>query len=284
MRIGVLTIFPELFEPFLSTSLIGKAREKGLLEVRVHDLRDYTGDRHRSVDDEPYGGGGGMVMTAPPWIRAVRAVAADLDAGAGEAGGGPCRRVLLSPQGERLDDAGVRRLAARAAGGGLVLLCGRYEGIDERVRQTVVDEEVSIGDYVLSGGELPAMVLIEALSRQVPGVVGLADSVANDSFRDGLLDHPHYTRPPEVEGLAVPAVLTSGDHAAIGRWRRQEALQATLAKRPDLLESPAVVAGLSREQRRGLAELRESQEQEASRGPAAGRGREAACAASAKSK
>ena len=225
MRVRVLTIFPELFEPFLSTSLIGKAREKGLLDVRVFDLRQFTEDRHRSVDDEPYGGGGGMVMTAPPWIRAVRAVSEE---------GSPWR-VLLSPQGARLDDARVRELAARAAESGLVLLCGRYEGIDERVRQTVVDEEISIGDYVLSGGELPAMVLIEALSRQVPGVVGLADSVANDSFRGGLLDYPHYTRPPVVEGLAVPAVLTSGDHAAIRRWREGEALRATRAKRPDLL-------------------------------------------------
>jgi len=242
MRVRVLTIFPELFEPFLSTSLIGKAREKDLLDVRVFDLRQFTEDRHRSVDDEPYGGGGGMVMTAPPWIRAVRMVAE---------GGNPWR-VLLSPQGARLDDARVRELAARAAESGIVLLCGRYEGIDERVRQTVVDEEISIGDYVLSGGELPAMVLIEALSRQVPGVVGLADSVANDSFRGGLLDYPHYTRPPVVEGLAVPAVLTSGDHAAIRRWRESEALRATRAKRPDLLERPEVAAALTREQRREL--------------------------------
>ena len=158
MRVRVLTIFPELFEPFLSTSLIGRAREKGLLDVRVFDLREFTEDRHRSVDDEPYGGGGGMVMTAPPWIRAVRAVSE----GAGVEGDRPWR-VLLSPQGARLDEARVRGLAARAAAGGLVLLCGRYEGIDERVRETVVDEEISIGDYVLSGGELPAMVLIEAL-------------------------------------------------------------------------------------------------------------------------
>jgi tRNA (guanine37-N1)-methyltransferase len=255
MRVDVLTIFPELLAPFLAASLIGKAREKGLLEVRVHDLRGFTEDRHRSVDDEPYGGGGGMVMTAPPWVRAVRAVSGE---------GRRPWRVLLSPQGARLDDAKVRELAGR---GDLVLLCGRYEGIDERVLETVVDEEVSIGDYVLSGGELPAMVLIEALSRQVPGVVGLADSVANDSFREGLLDHPHYTRPPVVEGLAVPAVLTSGDHAAIRRFREREALRATLAKRPDLLERAEVIAGLTREQRRELEELRG-----------------AACAALAKSK
>jgi len=242
MRVQVLTIFPELFEPFLSTSLVGRAVEKGLLEVRVHDLRSFTEDRHRSVDDEPYGGGGGMVMTAPPWIRAVRTVS----------GEGRPWRVLLSPQGARLDEAKVRELAARDD---LVLLCGRYEGIDERVRLTVVDEEVSIGDYVLSGGELPAMVLIEALSRQVPGVVKLADSVENDSFRAGLLDHPHYTRPPVVEDLAVPEVLTSGDHAAIRRWREREALRATLAKRPDLLAGPEALARLTREQRRVLEEV-----------------------------
>ena len=233
MHIQVVTIFPELFAPFLATSLIGRAVGNGLVRVEVHDLRDFTADRHRSVDDEPYGGGGGMVMTAPPWIAAVRALAggAGQPAAGGEAGPPPWR-VLLSPQGVRLDDAKVRQLAGR---GRLMLLCGRYEGVDERVRQTVVDEEVSIGDYVLSGGELPAMVLIEAVSRQVPGVVGQADSVSQESFREGLLDHPHYTRPPVVEGLAVPPVLLSGDHAAIRRWRREQALRATRDKRPDLL-------------------------------------------------
>jgi tRNA (guanine37-N1)-methyltransferase len=227
MRLTVVTIFPELFAPFRRSSLVGRAIERGLLRVDVHDLRDFAADRHRSVDDEPYGGGGGMVMMAPPWIRAVR----ELGVGA--------RRILLSPQGERLDDARVRRLAAREH---LLLLCGRYEGIDERVRQTVVDEELSIGDYVLSGGELPAMVLIEALSRQVPGVVGLAESVESESFRHGLLDHPHYTRPPVVEGLEVPPVLLSGDHAAIARWRQREALRATWRKRPDLLAGASLDA------------------------------------------
>lgn len=242
MRVQVLTIFPELFDPFLRTSLVGRAIEKGLLDVRVHDLREHAEDRHRSVDDEPYGGGGGMVMMAPPWLRAVRTVS-----------GEGSWRVLLSPQGARLDDAKVRELAAR---GDLVLLCGRYEGIDERVRASVVDEEVSIGDYVLSGGEMPAMVLIEAVSRQVPGVVRLSESVVRDSFRTGLLDHPHYTRPPVVEGMAVPEVLTSGDHAAIERWRERQALLATIEKRPDLLERPEVLAGLTKEQRRELEERR----------------------------
>jgi len=239
VRIQVLTIFPELFRPFLETALLGRAIERQLLTVEVHDLRGFTRDRHRSVDDEPFGGGGGMVMTAPPWLRAVRELSV---------GSSPWR-VLLSPQGRRLDEAKVRDLTRR---GDLVLLCGRYEGIDERVRQLVVDEEVSIGDFVVSGGELPAMLLIEAVSRQVPGVVQRSDSVERDSFRAGLLDFPHYTRPAEVEGRTVPEVLLSGDHAAIERWRELEALRLTLEKRPDLLAT----ARLSPAQSRELARLR----------------------------
>ena len=225
MWIGALTIFPELFAPFLATSLVGRARERGLLEVEVRDLRDFTEDRHRVVDDEPYGGGGGMVMKAPPWVRAVREMSA----------GRRPWRVLLSPQGRRLDDAKAQELASRPE---LLLLCGRYEGIDERVRELVVDEELSIGDYVLSGGELPAMVLIEVVSRCVPGVVQQASSVERDSFRRGLLDHPHYTRPRVWRGREVPEVLLSGDHALIDRWRRAAALARMRTIRPDLLDRP----------------------------------------------
>jgi len=223
MRIDIVTIFPEMFSAFLRTGVLGRAVGAGILNVQVHDLRDYAGNPHRSVDDEPYGGGGGMVMTAPPWIAAIRALSRD----------GSPRRILMTPQGRRLDNDKVIELAQRAH---IVLLCGRYEGIDERVREMVVDEEVSIGDYVLSGGEVPSMVLIESVSRELPGVVGLPQSVEQDSFRDGLLDYPHYTRPRVVEGLAVPDVLRSGHHGDIDEWRRRRALEITQEKRPDLLE------------------------------------------------
>jgi tRNA (guanine37-N1)-methyltransferase len=210
--------------------------------VSIHDLRDFTDDRHRTVDDEPYGGGSGMVMKAPPWIQAVRELAEE----------GRSWRVLLTPRGEGLAEGKVCQLVDHPE---LVLLCGRYEGIDERVRQTVVDEEISIGDYVLSGGELPAMVLIEAISRQIPGVVGSPASVEQDSFRHGLLDFPHYTRPREVEGLGVPEVLLSGDHAAIRAWRERRALEVTLDRRPDLLESACLTTG----QKRVLVEIEQDE-------------------------
>ncbi len=239
MRVTVLTIFPELFSDFVRTSLVGRAVVAGDLRIDIVDLRDFTEDPHRVVDDAPYGGGAGMVMLAEPWIRAVRAVTAGRDA----------HRVLLSPIGCPLNDASVRSLAEQPD---LVLLCGRYEGLDDRVRATVVDQEISLGDFVLSGGEVAAMAVIEAVSRQIPGVVGDPASVEQDSFRDGLLDHPHYTRPREVAGLAVPEVLVSGDHAAIARWRRKEALRNTLRRRPELLEP----SRLSAEDRSLLEEVR----------------------------
>lgn len=234
MRIRVLTLFPELFTPFFAASLIGRARENGLIELEARDLRDFTSDRHRVADDMPYGGGGGMVMKAEPWLAAIESLSQ----------GERPWRVLMSPQGKRLDERKVRELAARPY---LLLLCGRYEGVDERVIESAVDEEISIGDFVLSGGELPAMVVIEALSRQIPGVVQLLESVENDSFRSGLLDYPHYTRPRVVAGREAPEVLLSGDHAKILAWRRRQALAATLRKRPDLLESAPLDAGSLRE-------------------------------------
>lgn len=251
MRITVITIFPELFSDFLRTSLLGRAIAGGGLEIRVADLRDYTSDPHRVVDDQPYGGGAGMVMMVEPWVRAVEALT----------GGRSVHRVLLSPQGSRLDDHHVRRLAEHEE---LLLLCGRYEGVDHRVREAVVDEELSLGDFVLSGGEVAAMAVIEAVSRQIPGVVGDPLSVENDSFRDGLLDYPHYTRPRRAAGLEVPEVLLSGDHAAIARWRRKESIRSTLLRRPDLLER----LELGSEDRELLAEVRAEEEGRAGRGRA----------------
>ena len=222
MRIDVLTIFPGIIEGPLRESLLGKAVAVGVLDVRVHDIRDHTADRHRQVDDEPFGGGPGMVMKAEPVFRAVEAL-----------GEGPKRVILLSPAGRRLDQALVRELAAEPW---LVLICGRYEGVDERVVEGLPAEEVSIGDYVLSGGELPALVVLEAVGRLVPGVVGKEESLARESFEDALLDHPHYTRPQEFRGLRVPEVLVSGDHARIEEWRRRAAEEKTRRNRPDLLE------------------------------------------------
>ena len=223
MRIDVLTIFPGIFESPLRESLLGKAVEAGLLDVRVHDIRDSTTDKHRQVDDESYGGGPGMVMKPEPIFAAVRTL-----------GEGDMRLLLLSPAGRRLDQALVRELAGEPW---LVLICGRYEGVDERVVEGLPAEEVSIGDYVLSGGEVPALVVIEAVTRLIPGVIGREESHERDSFGpEGLLDHPHYTRPAEFRGMAVPEVLLSGNHAEIERWRREAALEKTRRNRPDLLE------------------------------------------------
>jgi tRNA (guanine37-N1)-methyltransferase len=221
MRIDVLTIFPAIIEGPLRESLLGKAIEAGILDVRVHDIRDHATGRHRQVDDEPFGGGPGMVMMADPLFRAVEAL-----------GEGHKRVILLSPAGRRLDQPLVRELASEPW---LVLVSGRYEGVDERVVEGLPAEEVSIGDYVVSGGELPALVVIEAVTRLVPGVVGTDESLARESFEEGLLDHPHYTRPQEYRGLRVPDVLVSGDHARIEEWRRRAAQEKTRRNRPDLL-------------------------------------------------
>jgi tRNA (guanine37-N1)-methyltransferase len=219
----VITLFPELFAGFLGASLIGKAQKAGLLSIRLVDLRDYAHDRHRTVDDAPYGGGSGMVMKTAPIIEALAAAPRS-------------RRVLLTPQGRPFDQERARALAAASP---VLLFCGRYEGVDERVRR-IFDEELSLGDFVLNGGEVAAMAVIEAVSRLVPGVLGNAESVVEESFTSGLLEYPHYTRPEIVNGERVPEVLLSGDHGRVARWRRGQALLRTTQRRPDLFERLAL--------------------------------------------
>ena len=231
VRIDVVTIFPRMVEAGLAEGVVGRARTAGLLDIVVHNLRDFTTDKHHVVDDVPFGGGPGMVMKPEPFFAAVSAIRA--------ARGTPGAVILMSPAGERFTQQGARRLAGVEH---FVLLCGRYEGIDERVREALATEEVSIGDYVLSGGEVPALVVIDAVARLVPGVVGDDQSVEADSFTRGLLDYPHYTRPAEYEGRPVPEVLLSGHHAEIRRWRRETALQRTKERRPDLLATAALDA------------------------------------------
>jgi tRNA (guanine37-N1)-methyltransferase len=227
VRIDVVTIFPEYLDGALGLSLLGRARELGLLDVRFHDPRDHATDRHRSVDDAPFGGGAGMVMTPEPLFATVEA--ADL----------PRPLLLLSASGRRFDQAMAAELAA---GPGFSLICGRYEGVDQRVADHLCDGEVSVGDFVLAGGEAAALVMIEAVSRLVPGVLGNEESVAEESFADGLLEYPQYSRPAEFRGWTVPEVLRSGDHARVARWRRAEALRRTLARRPELLEGGAALS------------------------------------------
>ena len=232
MTFDIVTIFPAMIEQPLAAGIIGRAIGRGTLDVRVRDLRDFTTDRHRVVDDQPYGGGPGMVLKPDPIFRALDAIEAER--------GRPLTVILTSPQGERFTQAAAQRLSRAEH---VVLLCGRYEGVDDRVRARVT-EELSIGDYVLTGGELPALVMLDAVARLVPGVVGDEQSVAEDSFSRGLLDFPQFTRPAEIAGaerpLKVPDVLLSGNHAEIRRWRKREALSRTLARRPDLLESAAL--------------------------------------------
>jgi tRNA (guanine37-N1)-methyltransferase len=241
MKFDIVTIFPRMVQAGLAEGVVGRAIERGLMDVAVHDLRDATSDRHRTVDDQPYGGGPGMVMKVEPFMRTVERIATTR--------GMPAAVVLLSPQGKPFRQADAERLAAV---GHVALLCGRYEGMDERVRELVATEELSIGDYVLSGGELPALVIVDAVGRLVPGVVGDEQSIEEDSFSGGLLDHPHYTRPAEIAGHRVPAVLLSGHHADVRRWRRRSALTRTLERRPDLLAE----AALDAEDRALLDEIR----------------------------
>jgi len=219
MKIDVITIFPKMFDAVLGESMIKRAQEKGVLQIALHNLRDYTHDRHRSVDDRPYGGGPGMVMRPEPVFEAVEAIKT-----------ANCRTVLMSPQGERLSTPMAQRLSAVER---LILICGHYEGVDERVK-TLVDESVSIGDYVLTGGELPAMVLIDAVARFLPGVIGHAQAAAEDSFAAGWLEHPQYTRPPVFRGMAVPDILLSGDHKQVAHWRKLQSVAKTMQLRPDL--------------------------------------------------
>jgi tRNA (guanine37-N1)-methyltransferase len=240
MTFDIVTIFPAMIEQPLAAGVLGRAIERGTLDVKVRDLRDFTTDRHRVVDDVPYGGGPGMVLKPDPFFRALDAIEAER--------GTPLTVVLTSPQGRRFTQAEARRLSGLAH---VVLLCGRYEGFDDRVRERVT-EELSIGDYVLTGGELPALVILDAIARFVPGVVGQEQSVAEDSFSRGLLDFPQYTRPPEIADLRVPDVLLSGNHAEIRRWRKREALSRTLERRPDLLDD----AALDDEEREMLRELK----------------------------
>jgi tRNA (guanine37-N1)-methyltransferase len=228
VRIDVITIFPAMIEAALAEGVVGRARARGVLDIRVHDLRDYTEDRHRTVDDVPYGGGPGMVMKPEPLFRAVEA-AGDVEKDEPRR---PAPVILMTPQGRLLTHEVATRLSALER---MIVICGRYEGVDERVSEALATDEISIGDYVLSGGELPALVLIDAVARLVPGVVGDAESVVKESFADGLLDYPHYTRPAVFRGLAVPDVLVSGNHGEIERWRAQQRVRRTEERRPDLL-------------------------------------------------
>ncbi|HXG55104.1 MAG TPA: tRNA (guanosine(37)-N1)-methyltransferase TrmD [Vicinamibacterales bacterium] len=241
MTFDIITIFPKMVEAPLVEGIVGRAIERGLVSVNVHDLREFTTDRHRVVDDTPFGGGPGMVLKPEPLFRALDRIKSTR--------GAPGAVVLTSPDGPRL----THRTAVRLRDlGHVAILCGRYEGVDERVRRHLATEEISIGDYVLSGGELPALVIVDAVARLVPGVVGDEQSVARDTFATGLLDFPQYTRPAEFDGMAVPPVLLSGHHGEIERWRRREALARTFERRPDLLDG----APLSAEDRTLLSELR----------------------------
>ncbi len=244
VRFDVLTLFPGMFAPVLAQSMLKRGQEKGLLVVRVHNLRDFTADRHKVVDDTPYGGGAGMVMKAEPILQAVSAVQREA-----QSQGEEIRLLFPTPHGRPLTQSYAQELATESRR--MVILCGHYEGVDERVRLALEPEEISLGDYVLTGGELPALVLIDATTRLVPGVLGDPSSAVDESFSDSLLEYPQYTRPAEIEGIPVPEVLLSGHHEAIRLWRRKQALRSTYLRRPDLLRDRM----LTREDRQLLGEL-----------------------------
>ena len=229
IRFDVFTLFPEVVRSYFEASVVGKAQQAALLEIQVHNIRDYTHDRHHTTDDVPYGGGGGMVMKPEPIFAAVESVLGDSL--------GLVPILLLTPQGKRFTHDMAQDLAGHPR---LVLLCGRYEGVDERVRLHLATEEISIGDYVLTGGELPSMVVIDAVARLIPGVLGDVEATARDSHAGGLLEHPHFTRPAEFRGWRVPDVLLSGDHARIAAWRREQSLRRTRDRRPDLIRGAAL--------------------------------------------
>jgi len=224
MRVNIITIFPHLFDHVFDFGMIQQARKKELLQIEIVDLRDFTEDKRRTVDDRPYGGGDGMVLKPEPIFLAVESLAGNV--------ADPQHVVLLTPQGELFDQSAANRLSLRR---NLTMICGRYEGVDQRVTDHLVDQEISIGDFVLSGGEYAALVIVDAVSRVIPGVVAKGGSVLQESFMDGLLDYPHYTRPPDFRGWQVPEVLLSGDHSEIARWRERQALELTRLRRPDLL-------------------------------------------------
>ncbi len=241
MQFDVFTLIPEIFPAYLESSILQRARQRGLIDVRVHNIRDFTHDKHHTTDDVPYGGGGGMVLKPEPVFEAVESIS-------GQGAGRPI--ILLTPQGRVFNQSMALELSRHES---ITLICGRYEGVDERIRAHLVTDEISIGDYVLTGGELPALILVDAIARLLPGVLGDPDGAADDSHATGLLEYPHYTRPPEYRGEVVPEVLLSGDHAKIAKWRRQQSLARTLARRPDLLDK----ADLSEEDRKYLSALKD---------------------------
>jgi len=241
MHFDIFTLLPEIFPPYLDTSILKRARQRGLISVDVHNIRDYSHDKHHTTDDTPYGGGGGMVMKVEPVFEAVESVL-------GKNGGVPV--ILMTPQGRVFNQSIAQEFSRNEK---IALLCGRYEGVDERIRKNLVTDEISIGDFVLTGGEIPALILIDAISRLLPDVLGDPTGAEDDSHSNGLLEYPHYTRPPEFRGEGVPEILLSGDHAKIEKWRREQSLLRTLKRRPDLLEK----ANLSDEDRKFLSRLKE---------------------------